>query len=120
MDICFALSDVNWSFTKDFFSVVSSLASACGVVAAIIFGVVGLSTWRRQAKGSNDHELSRRILLGVYRYRESIGRVRYPTLKKHELQFEPEKKEQVDHEITRFRRLAKAYEQRLDDVLARR
>jgi hypothetical protein len=120
MSICLAFSEIDWALTKDVFAVVGSIASACGVVAAVIYGAIGLSTWRRQAKGSNDHDLSKRILLSLFRYREAINRVRFPSFRDHELQIETVDQEKLNYEVARFRQSAKAYSQRLNDVIARR
>jgi hypothetical protein len=117
MSICFAVSEIDWSLTKDAFSIVGTVVSACGVIAAIVFGRIGLSTWRRQAKGSNDHELSRRILLELYRYKEAINRARYPSFYKHEMNDEVEVVGNIDYQVMRFRRLAKMYERRLDEII---
>lgn len=120
MSICLAIIEIDWTLTKDVFAVVGSIASALGVVAAVIYGAIGLSTWRRQAKGSNDHDLSRRILLSLFRYREAINRVRFPSFREHEIQNDVNGEEKLDYEVARFRHSAKVYSQRLSDVIARR
>lgn len=45
-------------------------------VAAVLIALVGLSTWRRSLKGSHDFELSRRLLLSVYKSRDGLRAAR--------------------------------------------
>lgn len=78
MSICFAITDVDWDITKDVFSVLGTVVSAVGVALAAWVGFSGLATWRRQNKGTSDHDLSRRLLIDLYRLRDSIGHVRNP------------------------------------------
>lgn len=84
MSICLAITDADWTLTKDVFSVIGTLVSAAGVGLAFYVGLAGLSTWRRQLKGASDHELSRRALIELYRYREAIERARSPVMFEHE------------------------------------
>lgn len=85
MSICFALDDANWTLTKDVFSIIGTLVSAAGVGLAFYIGLAGLSTWRRQLKGVSDHELSRKALIELYRYREAIERARSPAMLGYEV-----------------------------------
>lgn len=76
MSICLALSDADWSLTKDVFSVLSTFVSAAAVGVAWFFGSAGLSTWRRQLRGSADHELARRALMELYTFRDVVQKAR--------------------------------------------
>ncbi|VVM37003.1 hypothetical protein PS631_00081 [Pseudomonas fluorescens] len=80
MSICLAITDADWALTKDVFSVIGTVFTAIGVVAAGIYGFLGLKTWRRQNKGTADHELSRRVLIDLYRLRDCISQVRNPVM----------------------------------------
>lgn len=80
MSICFAITDADWALTKDVFSVIGTLISAVGVGLAAWVGFSGLATWRRQNKGTADHELSRRVLIELYRLRDRIRQVRNPAM----------------------------------------
>lgn len=49
-------------------------------MAAVLIGWSGLSTWKRQLKGSRDFELSRRLLLSLYKCRDALKSARNPFL----------------------------------------
>jgi hypothetical protein len=76
------LSDADWSLTKDVFSiigtVVGAVISAATIGVAIYFGRAGLHTWRKQLRGSGDHDLARRLLIELYQLRDAIQRARSP------------------------------------------
>ncbi|MBC8783640.1 hypothetical protein [Pseudomonas fluorescens] len=76
MSICLTISDVDWAITKDVFSIVGTVVSAIGVFLVFCIGLAGLVTWRRQLKGTADHDLARRVLVDLYGYRECIKYVR--------------------------------------------
>ncbi|MCM2361542.1 hypothetical protein [Pseudomonas sp. SR18] len=72
MNICLAITDVEWSLTKDVFSLVGTAVSLVGVVAAIYFGSQGLSAWRKQLKGSSDHSLAMEALVDLFKFRDAL------------------------------------------------
>lgn len=76
MSICFAITDADWALTKDALSMFGTVVSAAGVGLAAWIGFSGLATWRRQNMGVSDHDLSRRLLIDLYRLRDAIGHVR--------------------------------------------
>ncbi|MNP01034.1 hypothetical protein D3C76_928360 [compost metagenome] len=80
MSICLAITDADWALTKDVFSVLGTVVSAIGVGLAAWVGFSGLATWRRQNKGTSDHDLSRRLLMDLYRLRDAIGHARNPVI----------------------------------------
>ncbi|WP_439856213.1 hypothetical protein [Pseudomonas yamanorum] len=80
MSICFAITDADWALTKDVFSVLGTIVTAVGVGLAAWVGFSGLATWRKQNKGTSDHELSRRLLIDLYRLRDHIKRIRNPAM----------------------------------------
>jgi len=94
MSICFAVTDVDWEVTKDIFSIVGTIFSVMGVGFAAYIGISGLATWKRQTKGTADHELARRILIALYGYRDAIRKVRNPMFLSFEM--EPGKDEKPD------------------------
>lgn len=67
MSYCLALTDVDWSLTKDVLGVVGTfvgaIISAAAVLVAYKFGNEGLNTWKRQLRGTTDHELAKRVLI---------------------------------------------------------
>ncbi|WP_313456337.1 hypothetical protein [Pseudomonas sp.] len=80
MSFCLALTDADWALTKDVFSIIGTIASAAGVGLAFYVGLVGLSTWQRQLSGTASHELAKRALIELYKFRESLDRVRNPLM----------------------------------------
>lgn len=66
---------------KDVFSIL-------GTIALIIIGILGLSTWRRQLRGTNEYELAKKILLKTYEVQQALQHVRNPMLflKKEEVE----------------------------------
>jgi len=80
LSICLALTDADWSLTKDVFSIIGTIISATAVAVAFYFGREGLHTWRRQLRGSADHDLARRLLIELYKLRDEIQRARSPAI----------------------------------------
>lgn len=72
MSICLALSDVDWNLTKDVFSIVGTIASVLGVGLAFYIGLAGLSTWKRQLRGTADHKLARDAATAIYKYKTAL------------------------------------------------
>jgi hypothetical protein len=67
------------------------MAGASGIVAVtslagVAVASLGLSTWRKQLKGSAEYELAKRLLLQVYKLRDAIQYVRQPFLSSAEAQ----------------------------------
>lgn len=48
VNICLTLTEINWALTKDVFSII-------GTIGALIFAGFGLSTWKRQLKGTSEY-----------------------------------------------------------------
>ncbi|QXI02487.1 hypothetical protein HV782_011035 [Pseudomonas monsensis] len=80
LSICLALTDADWSLTKDVFSIIGTIISGSAVGVAYYFGQQGLHTWRRQLRGSADHDLARRLLIELYKLRDEIQRARSPAI----------------------------------------
>lgn len=64
---------MDWSLTKDVVSII-------GTSSAVILGVIGLTTWKRQLTGTNEYELAKKALLGAYEVEQAIQSVRSPML----------------------------------------
>lgn len=73
MNLCITMSEVNWSLTKDIFSII-------GTVGALIIGSLGLFTWRRQLRGTSEYELAKKAVLKAYEVQQSLQAVRNPML----------------------------------------
>lgn len=67
------MSNIDWSLTKDIITII-------GTIGALIIGSVGLSTWRRQLKGTAQYEVAKKAVLLTYRVRDAIQAVRSPML----------------------------------------
>ncbi|EKT4469788.1 hypothetical protein [Pseudomonas juntendi] len=88
MSICLALSDADWTLTKDIFSIVGTVATVVGVALASYVGLGGLSTWKKQLSGTSNHELARRVLVLAYKYRDAVDRVRNPWISPKEMELD--------------------------------
>ncbi|WP_226501443.1 hypothetical protein [Pseudomonas sp. MWU16-30322] len=111
-----AISDIDWQLTKDVASVLGSVGALLGVAAAAYFGHQGLATWRKQIKGAGDHELARRTLIDLYRYRDALDLVRSPTIWASETRPDDNESPHVDPRIERFNETCRAYTRRLREV----
>ena len=59
--------------TKDIFSII-------GTIGAITIAIIGLQTWKRQLKGTNEYELAKKAILLTFEVERSIQSVRGPML----------------------------------------
>jgi hypothetical protein len=73
MSFCLALTDADWSLTKDVFSIIGTVASVFGVGLAFYIGLEGLSTWKKQLKGTADHKLARDAAIVLRKYSNALG-----------------------------------------------
>ncbi len=97
--------------------IVLSVAAMTGAVVAI----KGLGTWQRQLKGQSEYELSRRILVTVFKYRDAINNVRQPAMWAYEMPMPPkDEAKTMNHNQIRFYGKSKAYQARWDKVQAER
>ncbi|MCW9058473.1 MAG: hypothetical protein OQL11_06355 [Gammaproteobacteria bacterium] len=92
------------------------IISAAAVVGAIV-AVKGLSTWQRQLKGKSEYDLSRRLLVSLFKYRDTIDGVRHPIMWAYEMPL-PSKEEadKMSKDLIRFYGTSKAYQERWDKV----
>ncbi|NKC13176.1 MAG: hypothetical protein GKR94_13535 [Gammaproteobacteria bacterium] len=98
-------------------SILKDIVLAGAAVTGAIVAVKGLGTWRRQLTGQSEYELTRRLLVGVFKYRDAIDRVRDPAILAYEMP-EPssEQSQNMTREQIRFYGLQKAYERRWEKV----
>lgn len=98
---------------KDVFSIIGTIISGAAVAVAFYFGREGLHTWRRQLRGSADHDLARRLLIEIYKLRDEIRRARSPVIFSFETApFEGETQSD-DPKKASFNATARAYRRRL-------
>jgi len=102
------------SIIKDFI-----LAGAAFTGATV--AVKGLGTWQRQLKGQSEYELSRRILVTLFKYRDAINDVRHPVMWAYEMPNPPEEeaKTMSDSQVRSYG-TSKAYQARWDKVQTER
>ena len=96
------------------------ILSGAAITGAIV-AVKGLGTWQRQLKGQSEYELSRRILVSLFKYRDAINGVRHPAMWAYEMPNPPEEeaKSMNDSQIRSYG-TSKAYQARWDKVQAER
>lgn len=116
MSICLAITDADWTLTKDVFSVIGTVVSAVGVGLAAWVGFSGLATWRRQNKGTADHDLSRRLLIDLYRLRDGISHVRNPVMLGNEGETGEDDLKGLNFQQRRYRNTARAYQNRFAPI----
>ena len=78
MSICISINEIDWQLTKDVIQAASAIATLVGVVVAIIFGWLGLDTWRKQLRGGHDHTLALKMLVSLYKFRDEVRSARRP------------------------------------------
>ncbi len=81
----------------------------------------GLGTWKRQLKGQFEYELSRRILVTLFKYRDAIAGVRHPAMWGYEIAKPPaEEMENMSDADTHYYGTSRAYQSRWDRVQTER
>jgi hypothetical protein len=86
-------------------------------IVGIVVAIKGLGTWQRQLRGQSEYELSRRILVSLYKYRDAINRLRHPAIWKHEIPIPSDSQAKgMSSDQIRFHGISKAYEARWDQV----
>ncbi|NWF07968.1 hypothetical protein HX810_09860 [Pseudomonas salomonii] len=87
MNICATITEVDWALTKDIFGILGTVISTAGVVAACYFGSRGLTAWKKQLRGNFDHALAVKVLVELYKFRDSIIDARAPMFTYESLNF---------------------------------
>ena len=98
-------------------AIIKDVVLASAAITGAIVAVKGLGTWRRQLKGQFEYELSRRILVSLFKCRDAINGVRHPAIWAFETPSPPEDEaRKMSHEQLRFYGTSKAYQTRWDKV----
>ncbi len=58
----------------------TDLITASAAVGALIIAIIGLSTWKKQLRGTSEYELAKRLMLEVYQLRDALRSTRNPFL----------------------------------------
>lgn len=102
---------------NDCIALTKDLLVSGAAIAGVVVAFKGLSTWRRQLKGKTEHDLSRRLLVTVFKYRDAIRGVRNPAMFSNEIPQPPdEKSKNMNQDQIRFYGIAEAYQARWDKV----
>jgi hypothetical protein len=92
------------------------ILSGAAIVGAVV-AIKGLGTWQRQLKGQSEFELSRRMLVSLFKYRDAIDSVRHPFIWAHEMPTPLDSEAKgMSFEQIRFYGVSKAYQARWDKV----
>ena len=98
------------SVLKDLVLIIASLVGICVAIR-------GLNTWRRQLDGQADYDLSRRVLVSLFKLRDRIQNVRNPMMMAYEMPQPPEdERTRMSNEQIRFYGTRSAYESRWNSV----
>ncbi len=96
------------------------VVTGAALIGAVV-AVKGLGTWQRQLKGKSEYELSRRILVSLFKYRDAINGVRHPMMWANEMPSPPEEEaKKMSSEQIRFYGSEKAYIARWDKAQTER
>lgn len=96
------------------------ILSGVAITGAVV-AIKGLGTWKRQLRGQFEYELSRRILVTLFKYRDAINGVRHPVMWAYEMPNPPEdESKSMSREHVQFHGTSKAYQARWDKVQTER
>ncbi|OCH03062.1 hypothetical protein, partial [Aliivibrio fischeri] len=102
-------------------TVIKDFILAGAAITGAVVAVKGLGTWRRQLKGQSEYELSRRILVGLFKYRDAINSVRNPAMFSYELSVPSEEEvKTMNQEDIHYYGVSKAYQNRWSKVQEQR
>lgn len=102
-------------------TLVKDLVLSGAAIAGAVVAIKGLGTWKRQLRGQSEYELSRRILVTLFKYRDAIAGVRHPAMWAYEMPRPPDdESKNMSRERVGFYGTSKAYQARWDKVQAER
>lgn len=105
----------------EIFSVAKDIALIGAATSGAYVAVKGLNTWRNQLKGQAEYELSRRLLVSLYKYRDEIDNVRHPMMLPHEMPYPPsDEAKEMNRDQIQFYGMSKAYQNRWDKLREQR
>ncbi|MBV7523406.1 hypothetical protein KW834_03165 [Pseudomonas sp. PDM29] len=99
----FIINDVH-----DLFEIIGALAT----IVAVCVAAAGINAWRWQLRATSDHDLARKLLISIYKYREVIKRIRHPMIMIFETSADDNEKRSEKPDVERFQGLCKAYSRR--------
>jgi len=89
----------------------------------LIFGACvawsGLTTWKKQLKGSHEYALAKNILLQSYKYQEAMAQLRHPAVFTYEYpKFSNDQINDMRQNEKRYQEMHYVYQKRWDNVIA--
>lgn len=101
----------------EFVTVAKDLILSGAAITGAVVAIKGLGTWQRQLKGQSEYDLSRRILVSLFKYRDAINGVRHPVMWLYEIPSPPDDEaKDMSHQQIRFYGTSKAYQARWGKV----
>lgn len=108
---------IDMTYMETITTIKDIILAICAVVGACV-AYRGLGTWQRQLKGQVEYDLSRRLLIGLFKYRDAINGVRNSITFSYEMPDPPEEQaKNMNQDQIKFYRLAKAYGVKWDRVI---
>ena len=102
---------------SEIISILKDVILAGTAITAVIVAFKGLKTWEHQLKGKSEYELSRRILVTLFKYRDAINGVRQPAIFAYELPSPSEDDaKKMNSKQIRYYGTSKAYQARWKKV----
>ncbi|HAT1776023.1 hypothetical protein D7217_11305 [Legionella pneumophila] len=78
---------------------------------------IGLQTWKKQLKGSQNYNLAKSMLINLYKYRESLNQVRHPAIWGNEYpKFSPDELINMSPQERSYQEKTHAYENRWSNI----
>ena len=71
--------------SNEIISLAKDLILSGAAITGAVVAIKGLSTWRRQLQGQSEYDLSRRILVSLFQYRDALNSVRNPFMWNNEM-----------------------------------
>lgn len=96
---------------------IKEIVTIVATIIATIVAIWGINSWKRQSKAHNDHELAKRILVNLFKYRDAIANVRNPFMWSSEMPLPSEEdKLKMNMQDISFYGKSKAYQGRFNKV----
>lgn len=106
---------------NEIFTLIKDIILSIAAIVGALVAFKGLNTWKLQHQGQSEYELSRRILVTLFKYRDAISAARHPAIFSYEMPApsENESKNMSQNQI-QFYGHSKAYQARWDKVQEQR
>ena len=95
--------------TSEHLNVLANFMMALAATAGAVAAFKGLNAWKSQSLWQSDNELARRVLIAIYRYRDTLYSVRHPVMANSEKQVEIESERKLSDGERRSQGVINAY-----------